>query len=74
MLAHDDIPLMQVLQQAESGHAKAHQSGSEQKKSEASMVLQLARWTAETGEGAKADIKGDCRWAQGLPKSMALCS
>ncbi|KAK9807336.1 hypothetical protein WJX73_002849 [Symbiochloris irregularis] len=53
------MQLQQVLQQAEAGSAgaKAHQSGAEQKKSEASMVLQLARWTAETGEGAKADIK-----------------
>ena len=30
----------------------------EQRRSEASILLQLARWTAETGQGAKADIKG----------------
>ena len=30
----------------------------EERKSEARVVLQLARWMAETGQGARADITG----------------
>ena len=57
---------MQILQQAESAGSLAHSSSGSgggghnaaQKRTEAKLVLQLATWMANTGQGAKADITG----------------
>ena len=50
---------MQVLQQLDAGHGgHTSQLAQEARRCEAGIVLQLARWMAETGQGAKADLKG----------------
>ena len=57
---------MQILQQAESVGSLAGTSSSSggggqsatQKRTEAKLVLQLATWMANTGQGAKSDITG----------------
>ena len=54
---------MQILQQAESaGSSAVASTGAGQqanrKRTEAKLVLQLATWMANTGQGAKADITG----------------
>lgn len=60
---------MQILQQAESAVSLAGAGSSSgggggggqnpsQKRTEAKLVLQLATWMANTGQGAKSDITG----------------
>ena len=54
---------MQMLQETQSvGHGAASSSTSanspSQKRTEAKLVLQLATWMANTGQGAKSDITG----------------
>lgn len=50
---------VQILQQAEqAGGRVSGGQGDQQKRTEAKLVLQLATWMANTGQGAKSDIIG----------------
>ncbi|KAL0029509.1 hypothetical protein WJX79_000191 [Trebouxia sp. C0005] len=67
------ISLQEILQETESvGHMAPSSSsapGPRHKRTEAKLVLQLATWMANTGQGAKSDITGLFERAVALDKS-----
>ena len=50
----------QAVQQAAAGSGRPSQPSQSGKRSEAEMLLQLACWMAETGQGARAEVSGAC--------------
>ncbi|KAL0053239.1 hypothetical protein WJX82_003001 [Trebouxia sp. C0006] len=64
------ISLQEILQETEAvGASSSNAPGPSHKRTEAKLVLQLATWMANTGQGAKSDITGLFERAVALDKS-----